>query len=185
MWFAFKLVSLNHWKQPFYEFSPDEAVVICFQISIFEPLKTAQFISFHIATELWFAFKLVSLNHWKQRQYGQIVSHTVVICFQISIFEPLKTAYEWYGKYVYKLWFAFKLVSLNHWKQRYCRERSKNRVVICFQISIFEPLKTANRPKIGKDRELWFAFKLVSLNHWKQPNIYTYDPSFRCDLLSN
>ena len=42
-------------------------VVICFQISIFEPLKTTRFLGF-----LW---------------------KTVVICFQISIFEPLKTTF--------------------------------------------------------------------------------------------
>ena len=42
--------------------------------------------------ELWFAFKLVSLNHWKQRKDTREYYVFVVICFQISIFEPLKTA---------------------------------------------------------------------------------------------
>ena len=40
---------------------------------------------------LWFAFKLVSLNHWKQLSKQQIEAIEVVICFQISIFEPLET----------------------------------------------------------------------------------------------
>ena len=42
----------------------------------------------------------------------------VVICFQISIFEPLNTAH-------------------------YAKEDVEEPVVICFQISIFEPLNTA------------------------------------------
>ena len=41
-------------------------------------------------------------------------------------------------------------------------------VVICFQISIFEPLETTDGPFALDAGELWFAFKLVSLNHWKQ-----------------
>ena len=41
----------------------------------------------------------------------------VVICFQISIFEPLETTYTW-------------------------DELVEVLVVICFQISIFEPLET-------------------------------------------
>ena len=42
---------------------------------------------------LWFAFKLVSLNHWKQQIYYADANGEVVICFQISIFEPLETTY--------------------------------------------------------------------------------------------
>ena len=40
---------------------------------------------------LWFAFKLVSLNHWKQLEEMAEETEDVVICFQISIFEPLET----------------------------------------------------------------------------------------------
>ena len=67
-------------------------VVICFQISIFEPLETAGDVGEQITIQLWFAFKLVSLNHWKQQAQKTIRSTHVVICFQISIFEPLETA---------------------------------------------------------------------------------------------
>ena len=67
------------------------AVVICFQISIFEPLETTDSIEKVVADVLWFAFKLVSLNHWKQRSSKVIIMDSVVICFQISIFEPLET----------------------------------------------------------------------------------------------
>ena len=66
-------------------------VVICFQISIFEPLETTLRELAGEAVPLWFAFKLVSLNHWKQHSLHSIGATSVVICFQISIFEPLET----------------------------------------------------------------------------------------------
>ena len=93
---------------------------------------------------------------------------TVVICFQISIFEPLETTTEEEEPKEEKLWFAFKLVSLNHWKQPDFEEYTDEVVVICFQISIFEPLETTKTGRRVPDVPLWFAFKLVSLNHWKQ-----------------
>ena len=66
----------------------------------------------------------------------------VVICFQISIFEPLETTTIAFSNLFLTLWFAFKLVSLNHWKQQYVKKFDDIIVVICFQISIFEPLET-------------------------------------------
>ena len=91
--------------------------MICFQISIFEPLETTE-----------------SLD--------SVLKNLVVICFQISIFEPLETTLLREVYIQYSLWFAFKLVSLNHWKQLQLRQYKYLRVVICFQISIFEPLET-------------------------------------------
>ena len=134
---------------------------------------------------MWFAFKLVSLNHWKQQRSWKSSIFSVVICFQISIFEPLKTTDTLYTSYGDMLWFAFKLVSLNHWKQLVMYLTLTGRVVICFQISIFEPLKTTQREGIRWISGLWFAFKLVSLNHWKQrcPILERWKDS--CDLLSN
>ena len=159
--------------------------MICFQISIFEPLKTAMIWARGSSGQLWFAFKLVSLNHWKQRVIVKEVHECVVICFQISIFEPLKTASFLSANPNVRLWFAFKLVSLNHWKQPWRYGRKSGYVVICFQISIFEPLKTAYNPEGAVTPTLWFAFKLVSLNHWKQP-LRTYQTcGAGCDLLSN
>ena len=142
LWFAFKLVSLNHWKQPWLPLHPRTRVVICFQISIFEPLETTQYLCNIEREMLWFAFKLVSLNHWKQLFDNWERETLVVICFQISIFEPLETTGATQSRREVVLWFAFKLVSLNHWKQ--LREAATLRpgVVICFQISIFEPLET-------------------------------------------
>ncbi|EYA31582.1 hypothetical protein M105_4718 [Bacteroides fragilis str. 1009-4-F  len=32
---------------------------------------------------------------------------------------------------------------MNHWKQHFCKKHFSLFVVICFQISIFEPLETA------------------------------------------
>ena len=144
-------------------------VVICFQISIFEPLETTGHhqTPHHIA--LWFAFKLVSLNHWKQPSPHKLCLNRVVICFQISIFEPLETTIAASGLSARTLWFAFKLVSLNHWKQLLFVLSSSWLVVICFQISIFEPLETTKFVDTCFRTKLWFAFKLVSLNHWKQP----------------
>ena len=77
-----------------------KSVVICFQISIFEPLETTRVMNGKREKMLWFAFKLVSLNHWKQRKDYIPVYRTVVICFQISIFEPLETT-GFYGVYTF------------------------------------------------------------------------------------
>ena len=135
-------------------------VVICFQISIFEPLNTATTMISLRTPQLWFAFKLVSLSHWIQHQPTSHNQHYVVICFQISIFEPLNTAES--------------LV-----------KQKNEEVVICFQISIFEPLNTASYGAQAKEMELWFAFKLVSLSHWIQ-QYSTWNQNGRsCDLLSN
>ena len=159
--------------------------MICFQISIFEPLETTLSQPTLGPLLLWFAFKLVSLNHWKQREYNLKLYGIVVICFQISIFEPLETTAETKGSTTDALWFAFKLVSLNHWKQPKPTNIRAAIVVICFQISIFEPLETTRTPAIPLWEPLWFAFKLVSLNHWKQLCASTSQSPCCCDLLSN
>ena len=61
----------------------------------------------------------------------------------------------------------------------------KAMVVICFRISIFEPLKTTIAKNNNGTFELWFAFELVSLNHWKQPEAARAYAEASCDLLSN
>ena len=159
--------------------------MICFQISIFEPLETTTTIMSPRNIPLWFAFKLVSLNHWKQPHEIIFRIVCVVICFQISIFEPLETTPCFSPGMLKVLWFAFKLVSLNHWKQHNGRRNFINRVVICFQISIFEPLETTYGENIQSWYRLWFAFKLVSLNHWKQLSSQIRSLLSSCDLLSN
>ena len=46
-----------------------------------------------------------------------VVRIRVVICFHFSIFEPLETTGDAISNPAFMLWFAFILVSLNHWKQ--------------------------------------------------------------------
>ena len=142
--------------------------MICFQISIFEPLNTAFAAGTKSESPLWFAFKLVSLSHWIQQDDFEVLLNRVVICFQISIFEPLNTAVDRLPTTVIQLWFAFKLVSLSHWIQLCICFTGRRYVVICFQISIFEPLNTASVSHCYPWFQLWFAFKLVSLSHWIQ-----------------
>ena len=142
--------------------------MICFQISIFEPLNTAERPHVYKSFMLWFAFKLVSLSHWIQPVCLRCSPFAVVICFQISIFEPLNTASYSFIVYLLVLWFAFKLVSLSHWIQPSLSGAVSAAVVICFQISIFEPLNTARVGAGYFALMLWFAFKLVSLSHWIQ-----------------
>ena len=163
----------------------DRWVVICFQISIFEPLETTKALRASCPCQLWFAFKLVSLNHWKQLYARSREILSVVICFQISIFEPLETTPIEGASSALQLWFAFKLVSLNHWKQHTAPIIYTAKVVICFQISIFEPLETTLFWLLRQAIQLWFAFKLVSLNHWKQRYLLISRNKYCCDLLSN
>ena len=134
---------------------------------------------------LWFAFKLVSLNHWEQYLKTLILLQSVVICFQISIFEPLGTIFLATSDTNRRLWFAFKLVSLNHWEQFWYETQRLVTVVICFQISIFEPLGTIKTKLFSRLNQLWFAFKLVSLNHWEQSGRQKGGHIRSCDLLSN
>ena len=158
LWFAFKLVSLNHWEQLCGKYKQTANVVICFQISIFEPLGTINSSWLLRPILLWFAFKLVSLNHWEQSEQTHPRRPSVVICFQISIFEPLGTILDLNTSQAPWLWFAFKLVSLNHWEQYIEKRGDRNRVVICFQISIFEPLGTMN----GGSADLYLSCDLLS-----------------------
>ena len=159
-------------------------VVICFHFSIFEPLETVWCIIPRKVFKLWFAFILVSLNHWKQflEELPPLVE--VVICFHFSIFEPLETVKGQKWGTFGSLWFAFILVSLNHWKQFHRGFYFYLCVVICFHFSIFEPLETVSPRKKRTLIQLWFAFILVSLNHWKQWKIQRLVPKRSCDLLS-
>ena len=133
---------------------------------------------------LWFAFILVSLNHWKQYYFSYHYSTNVVICFHFSIFEPLETVKNTSVLSKRLLWFAFILVSLNHWKQCKIKNDMSILVVICFHFSIFEPLETVHQSDNHHLIQLWFAFILVSLNHWKQLAFVSNLLPHGCDLLS-
>ena len=133
---------------------------------------------------MWFAFNLVSLNHWTQQDKFTYILQKVVICFQFSIFEPLDTTVKFNYIFADTLWFAFNLVSLNHWTQRGYPLYYHRQVVICFQFSIFEPLDTTRFLFTFGLLKLWFAFNLVSLNHWTQLEISRQSEEEGCDLLS-
>ena len=263
LWFTFKFVSLNHWKQRksrnrtcclscdllsnlylwtignnySINWQKKPSVVIYFQICIFEPLETTLLVVRFRLHPLWFTFKFVSLNHWKQllsvmqmvntccdllsnlylwtigNNHEPIIIKTlmVVIYFQICIFEPLETTGFSRKNTEQELWFTFKFVSLNHWKQLckliglliFCCDLLSNlylwtignnvsclicgsrKVVIYFQICIFEPLETTWFFICSVMSKLWFTFKFVSLNHWKQL-LYSFCLfHICCDLLSN
>ena len=158
--------------------------MICFHFSIFESLETTRETTEILGNLLWFAFILVSLNHWKQPKYLHNIYYFVVICFHFSIFESLETTKSNESRLCNWLWFAFILVSLNHWKQPTCPDNNTRIVVICFHFSIFESLETTAEAASTNAFALWFAFILVSLNHWKQ-HPKCVDTLFAgCDLLS-
>ena len=168
--------------------------MICFQISIFELLETTWPPKEAAVKPLWFAFKSVYLNYWKQQirrgvigytrcdllsnQYiwttgnnyifWTLLSWTVVICFQISIFELLETTCELIWCYRKVLWFAFKSVYLNYWKQLSTHATLLS--ASCDLLSNQYIWTTGNNCSVAVSafRGLWFAFKSVYLNYWKQ-----------------
>ena len=117
MWIAFKLVSLFHYEQHKGKIFSTNVVVNCFQISIFVPLRTANNSCRCSYFPLWIAFKLVSLFHYEQQAVLHQFQDSVVNCFQISIFVPLRTANNIANTFKTMLWIAFKLVSLFHYEQ--------------------------------------------------------------------
>ena len=82
LWFAFFLVSLTYWKQPFCWEDIRYYVVICFLFSIFDVLETTEFLGQSSDWWLWFAFFLLSLTYWKQ--LGQSVHHIHCRCDLLS-----------------------------------------------------------------------------------------------------
>ena len=143
---------------------------------------------------MWFTFKFVSLNHWKQLyQDFHRVFHSCDLLSNLYLWTIGNNNHPKQDD-MGQLWFTFKFVSLNHWKQqtgalpppRNCCDLLSNLylwtignnhnflnwsvslVVIYFQICIFEPLETTEFNIVLICLELWFTFKFVSLNHWKQ-----------------
>ena len=89
----------------------------------------------------------------------------VVIRFQICIFDILNTAGLRMG---YRVCCCDSLSNLYLWHIKYSQRRlnrfSKS-VVIRFQICIFDILNTAVYTSGGLNHMLWFAFKFVSLTY--------------------
>ena len=86
LWIAFKLVSLQCTNNKVCRCSRRLHVVNCFQISIFAVHEQLATIGGFIATELWIAFKLVSLQCTNNKLIASLSASIVVNCFQISIF---------------------------------------------------------------------------------------------------
>ena len=145
--------------------------MICFQISIFELLETTE----RAKSKGTECCDLLSNQYiWTTGNNPvniAIMLKYVVICFQISIFELLETTRRVGQRQRRELWFAFKSVYLNYWKQPFFKRCIWAPVVICFQISIFELLETTVSTNLKQSTLLWFAFKSVYLNYWKQQSI--------------
>ena len=164
-----------------YSFFP---VVICFHFTIFVVLETTNTVGKLYAPLLWFAFILLSLSYWKQRIVRLFWKEPVVICFHFTIFVVLETTYSLYRSRISLLWFAFILLSLSYWKQHFEHYQRQTHVVICFHFTIFVVLETTHAFASEPERQLWFAFILLSLSYWKQPKRPSTPNISGCDLLS-
>ena len=197
LWFAFILLSLSYWKQPWtYRTWPVRRcdllsfyylcrtgnntrlseqvcrnVVICFHFTIFVVLETTNK-GYHSPNKgLWFAFILLSLSYWKQPCSNPTWLHPVVICFHFTIFVVLETTPEIHQGVRYVLWFAFILLSLSYWKQQIAKKKSE--LERCDLLSFYYLCRTGNNSPALLLRAvgLWFAFILLSLSYWKQPPV--------------
>ena len=140
-------------------------VVIRFQICIFDILNTADVF---VKNSSGSCDSLSNLYLWHIK-YSKGISDSppivVVIRFQICIFDILNTANWSVGDVITR---CDSLSNLYLWHIKYSiRRYFKNihRVVIRFQICIFDILNTAHSYCEFKKKRLWFAFKFVSLTY--------------------
>ena len=155
----------------------------------------------HTNRELWFAWKFLSL--WYQTQLASFPTRCeiVVICLKISIFVVSNTTYDQCEPLAFKLWFAWKFLSLWYQTQpilekaiiKNCCDLLENfylcgikhnvvaiytslkEVVICLKISIFVVSNTTIVNLHIISNTLWFAWKFLSLWYQTQPKIYHYE----------
>ena len=212
-------------------------VVNCFQICIFVSDDTANHRAGAALRPLWIAFKFVSLYRMTQLLTSPTLKNTrcellsnlylcigwhssittkrerpaVVNCFQICIFVSDDTAQEEYYTSAFRLWIAFKFVSLYRMTQPSLNERQTRSscellsnlylcigwhshrsiadrckiVVNCFQICIFVSDDTAVFVTIVAKFVLWIAFKFVSLYRMTQHSSVNQVSQHGCELLSN
>ena len=126
------------------------AVVIRFQICIFDILNTAYDDTLKTYIKLWFAFKFVSLTY--EIQPSSLVKTLGLCC------DSLSNLYLWHIKYSCCLF-----------------KEAERLVVIRFQICIFDILNTANLatqlPKVRCDSlsnlYLWHIKYSISILNWK------------------
>ena len=158
LWFAFILLSLSYWKQPFGWHTLRKEVVICFHFTIFVVLETTGQGNRQENQLLWFAFILLSLSYWKQLlRRGQI---SRLGCDLLSFYYLCRTG----NNYICELYCCWS-------------------VVICFHFTIFVVLETTLLHAFRIDA-LWFAFILLSLSYWKQLADDAVVLPYGCDLLS-
>ena len=173
MWFAFKIVSLTYfihrskickeasarcdllsklylWLTSYINIhlrNNAYCVVICFQNCIFDLLHTSPIFGADYNDELWFAFKIVSLTYF---------IHLKTLCNTNQRgCDLLSKLYLWLTSYI-------------------CRYNSSlcDIVVICFQNCIFDLLHTSFDDIFLNEKELWFAFKIVSLTYFIHQNLF-------------
>ena len=147
LWFAFILLSLSYWKQPFAKLPV--AALRCDLLSFYYLCRTG--------------------NNDNMRIHLKV---SVVICFHFTIFVVLETTVFEPSVTSFVLWFAFILLSLSYWKQQLGNVHSLRIVVICFHFTIFVVLETTMQKTLFHINALWFAFILLSLSYWKQLNLY-------------
>ena len=142
LWFAFILLSLSYWKQLHLEYGVTRGVVICFHFTIFVVLETTSTGSGGLLPRC----DLLSFYYLCRTGNNERVSKSpapgVVICFHFTIFVVLETTRASSTPLRWTLWFAFILLSLSYWKQRFALECRKYGVVICFHFTIFVVLET-------------------------------------------
>ena len=140
-------------------------VVNCFQICIFVSDDTAASRWCLYPSELWIAFKFVSLYRMTQRASPV---HVRLICMSYDCCELLSNLYLCIGWHSYLLHSALPALVVN-----------------CFQICIFVSDDTAHITKINCIFKLWIAFKFVSLYRMTQHLHASLRRLVGCELLSN
>ena len=113
------------------------------------------------------------------------LSTSVVNCFQMCIFARGKTTASHSIATEWRLWIAFKCVSLQEEKQRIKCDYRRCWVVNCFQMCIFARGKTTRLITWTVITWLWIAFKCVSLQEEKQQADELTEEEISCELLSN
>ena len=96
----------------------DDVVVNCFQNRIFALSLTTYEECSSFRKSLWIAFRIVSLHYRSQRPSNRDIIETVVNCFQNRIFALSLTTRRRREECVWKLWIAFRIVSLHYRSQR-------------------------------------------------------------------
>ena len=148
------------------DLSPKSSIVVIrFQVCIFDILNTAKW---YDSRRIYSCDSLSSLYLWHIKySYNNLqdLCYSVVIRFQVCIFDILNTAGLFYGT---SLVCCDSLSSLYLWHIKYSffvRQSKPRFVVIRFQVCIFDILNTASRVYGRYCWGLWFAFKFVSLTY--------------------